>query len=214
MKKLIIAGAGGFGREVLQWALQSVDFNKKFIISGFIDDDKTALDKFSLPFKILGTITEWIPSNNEVFIVAAGHVNNKMTIESKLTEKGACYINIIHPTAIINDTATLGVGNIICPNVVISDSAFLNNHASINVGSIIGHDAIIGPYSVISSQCDITASVIIGEGVFLGSKVSILPGMKIGRNSYLCAGSVIMSDVKEESRMFGVPAKIFHIGEK
>ena len=213
MKKLIIAGAGGFGREVLQWALQSVDFNKKFIISGFIDDDKTALDKFSLSYKILGTITEWIPRNNEVFVVAAGYVNNKKIIESKLTEKGACYINIIHPTAIINDTAILGIGNIICPNVVISDSAFVNNHVSINVGSIIGHDAKVGSYSVISSQCDI-ATCNVGEGVFVGSKVSILPGMKIGTNSYLCAGSVIMSNVKDGGKMFGVPAKKFNIGMK
>ena len=43
MNKLIIVGAGGFGREVLQWALQSNDYGKKWEIAGFLDDNLNKL---------------------------------------------------------------------------------------------------------------------------------------------------------------------------
>ena len=38
MNNLIIVGAGGFGRELLQWAKDINKVEKKWIIKGFIDD--------------------------------------------------------------------------------------------------------------------------------------------------------------------------------
>ena len=54
--------------------------------------------------------------------------------------------------------------------------------------------------------------VIIGENVWLGTGCIILPGVKIGNNSIIAAGSVVNCDVPENSIFGGNPAKfIRHI---
>lgn len=214
MKKLIIIGAGGFGRETLQWALSTGDYGKNYLISGFLDDNLSALENHDLEYKIIGKIKDWVPKSDELFVDALGSPKTKKLINNLLAEKGAVFTNIIHSSVIIASTAKIGVGNVICPNVVISDSAVINNHITINIGSTIGHDTKIGSFSTISSLCDLTGGVIVGEGVFIGSKVSVVPGRHIGMNSYLCAGSVIMSNVKTGFKMLGNPAKKFDIHSK
>ena len=67
MKNLIIVGAGGQGREVLNWALNSIGFNKEYIIKGFIDDDLHALDDYNYNYKIIDKIKGYEPDKDEVF---------------------------------------------------------------------------------------------------------------------------------------------------
>ena len=62
MKDLIIVCAGGFGREVYYMAKQIGKWN----IKGFIDDNIHALDGVNIALPIIGTIKNWVPSENEV----------------------------------------------------------------------------------------------------------------------------------------------------
>jgi len=211
VNRLIIVGAGGFGREALEWALQSKEDNVTWRVAGFIDDDPDVLHGFDVSYPILGRIFDWQPKPDERFVVAIGSPRTKKLIASRLAEKGAIFENVIHKTVTLATTARLGCGIILCPNVVISDHAIINDHTAININSSVGHDACVGVYATISSYCDITAKVSLGEGVFLGSSVCIVPRRKIGRNVYVCAGSVVMNDVQADAKVMGVPAKKFEI---
>ena len=46
MKKLIIVGAGGFGREVYNWAMDVQKVNNEWKIGGFLDKNPRALEKY------------------------------------------------------------------------------------------------------------------------------------------------------------------------
>lgn len=48
----------------------------------------------------------------------------------------------------------------------------------------------------------------IGDDVWIGNRVIILPGVKIGKGCILASGSVITKDVEPYSVMGGVPAKL------
>ena len=211
MKNLIIVGAGGQGREVLNWALNSIGYNKEYIIKGFIDDDLHALDDYNYNYKIIDKIKGYEPDKDEVFTVSIGLPKVKKEIVSYLKKRRANFLNIIHNTAIIADNVDIGIGNIICPNVVISADAKLCDHIAINIGSTIGHDSVLSNYITISSNCDITGNVKIDKSVFIGSNVTIIPQISIGKNAFLCAGSTIMSNVPPNSKMLGLPAKNFNI---
>lgn len=50
--------------------------------------------------------------------------------------------------------------------------------------------------------------VFIGDDVWIGSRVIILPGVKIGSGSIIGAGSVVTRDVEPYSVVGGVPAKL------
>ncbi len=211
MNKLIIVGAGGFGRETLQWALQSNENNVKWSFAGFIDDQLDKLNGFDCSYTVLGNILDWQPKPDERFVVAIGPPKTKKVIAVRLAEKGAVFENIIHKTVTLATTAKLGCGIILCPNVVVSDNATINDHVEINISSSVGHDACVGAYSTVSSYCDITGKVTLGEGVFLGSSVCIIPERKIGNNVYICAGSCVMNHVSPNTKVMGVPAKKFEI---
>lgn len=55
--------------------------------------------------------------------------------------------------------------------------------------------------------------VIISDNVWIGEKVSILPGVRIGKGSIIAANSVVTKDVPDYAVVAGVPAKIIKMME-
>ena len=75
----------------------------------------------------------------------------------------------------------------------------IEDAANISFGvTIIAHDA----------SKDEVAPVIIRKGVFLGARSVILPGVEIGEESVVGAGSVVTRDVPPNSIARGVPAYV------
>jgi len=57
-------------------------------------------------------------------------------------------------------------------------------------------------------QGEETRQVVIGENVWLGSNVAVLLGVKIGNNSVIGAGSIVVDDIPPYSVAVGNPAKV------
>ena len=84
-----------------------------------------------------------------------------------------------------------------------------------------GSGIVIGETSVIEDNVSIFQGVTLGgtgkesgnrhpkvrEGVLLSAGATILGNVEIGKNARVAAGSVVLSDVKENSTVAGVPAK-------
>ena len=51
--------------------------------------------------------------------------------------------------------------------------------------------------------------VVIGDGVWIGACCTILPGVHIGNNSVIGAGSVVIKDIPDNVVAFGSPAKVY-----
>ena len=91
----------------------------------------------------------------------------------------------------------------------------------------IGNDCMFGPNTVIATaghpinpelRAKVTqynAEVHIGNNVWLGAGVIVMPGVTIGDNSVIGAGSVVTRDIPSNVVAFGNPCKVFReIGEK
>jgi sugar O-acyltransferase (sialic acid O-acetyltransferase NeuD family) len=206
MKDIIIVGAGGFGREVLQW-IKDINFmTMKWTVKGFIDDNPNALDGLECDYAVIGSIQDWQPNNNEVFACAVANPRTKENIVTLLKSKGAMFESVIHPIAGIGDWNNIGEGFIAYPNSRITVNVVVGDYVTL-LSSGIGHDAVIGDYSTISSYCDVTGGVQLGKRVFLGSHVTIIPGRKIGDDVYVGAGSVVIKNIKPNTKVMGNPAK-------
>ena len=77
MKKLIIIGAGDFGREVLNWAMD-VEKENEWEIIGFLDNNPRARDGYDYLPPILGNPMEYRPHDSEVFICAIANPKHRM----------------------------------------------------------------------------------------------------------------------------------------
>ena len=101
MKEIIIVGAGGTGREVLQWIKDINAVKPRWIIKGFIDDYLNALKGYECSHSIIGSLKEWQPGPREVFVCAISIPQQKEAAVRALKKKGADFTEVIHPTAII-----------------------------------------------------------------------------------------------------------------
>ena len=207
MKNLLIIGAGGFGREVYDWACQCQSFCREWVVKGFLDDDPGALKGYNMAAGAIASVDDYQPLGNDVFVCAIGKPENKKKCCEKILEKGGAFTNIIHSSVILGRNVRLGEGVILCPGVTLTCDIQIGSHVALNLKASLGHDAIIGDYCQISSFCDITGKVKLGNEVFMGSHASILPGTAIGHNALIGAGSVVVKDVKPRTTVFGVPAQ-------
>lgn len=206
MKELIIVGAGGFGREVLQWVKDSNRKNRRWVIKGFLSESPCDLDGYICDFNILSSVRDWTPAANQEFLIAIGSPSLKEKVVNEMHDKGAIFTTLIHPTAQVSEFVEIGEGTIICPNAEVSPNVSIGKYCTIlNAG--IGHDVVIGDYSTISGGCFINGNVKIGKRVMAGSGVLIVPGRVIGDDVTLGIGSVIIRNVAAGVAMFGNPAK-------
>ena len=127
--KIVIIGAGGFGREALWTILDCNKISKEFEILGFIDDNKQLYGKKINNIPVLGTI-DWLVSELEDqvgCIIAVGDCKIRKKISSKLANKNFKFPSIIHPTALCYDLANIGQGTIIQAGSIISVDAKVGN---------------------------------------------------------------------------------------
>ncbi|MFB9274552.1 acetyltransferase [Cohnella cellulosilytica] len=205
LKELIIVGAGSFGREVLCWA-RDIHQNK-WKVKGFIDDNLNSLNAYNIDVPVVSRITGYQPDLNEVFVCAIAKPDIRLKITADLENKGAEFVNIIHPTSVIGGNNQIGTGNILCPYSVITTNVTIGNHVIVNLHSSIGHDVVIEDGVTLSAHCDITGFVQLEKGVFLGSGARLLPSARAEQFSVIGAGCVVLKHVKAHKTVFGVPAR-------
>lgn len=206
MKDLIIIGASGFGREVLQWVKDINKKEKQWNVLGFIDDNLNALDGYECDCKVIGRIQDWNPKVNENFVIAIANPSIKERVVNEIEAKGASFVSIIHPTALIGEFNQIGKGIVVYPYARINVNTKIGNFVSL-LSSTIGHDAEIGDFSTVCGACSVNGHVLVGKKVFVGSHVVVAPGKKIGDNAFVGNGSVVISNIKANTHVFGNPAK-------
>lgn len=206
MKKIIIIGAGGFGREILDTLNYINNVEKSYEIVGFVDN---VISSGTLVngLEVLGNEKALESYPNISLVIAIGDPY----VRKKYFELYSCKFDfpvIIHPTAVISEFAQIGFGSIVQAFCIVAANSTIGNCVSINARSGVGHDAIVGDYTSIQSFCDITGNNNVGKLCFLGTGVKIIPKLFIADESYLCAGSVVFKDILKKSKVLGNPGKI------
>jgi acetyltransferase-like isoleucine patch superfamily enzyme len=105
---------------------------------------------------------------------------------------------------------------VIGDNVLLTTPLFLNASAAITIGShvTIGHHVVV---ITDSHEYDdplhrggraVPAPVTIEDGAWVAARVTILPGVTVGRGSVVSAGSVVLRSVLPHTMVGGVPAQV------
>lgn len=206
-ERIIIVGAGGFGREVLQWACHAWPEHVSKI-AGFLSADPDKLNGHATSLPILGSPEDFEPRPTDGLLLAIGIPRVRRQVAEQLEENGARFLTLIHPTAIVADTATIGTGSIICPYAIVSDSVRLGRFLLLNYHASLGHDAAAGDFAVLSPYATLGGHAKIDEEVFLGLHASIAPNKQVGARSRVSVNSAALSNAPAESVIFGVPGRI------
>lgn len=207
VNKLLIVGAGGFGREVHRWLSDWVLQNQGWKIAGFINDGPGSVARFSHYPPVVSSIDEYQPEPDEHLLCAIGSPADRRKVVEKLQAKGARFFTLIHPSAIVGENVAVGQGAIICPLTVLTADLIIGDFAILNISCVVGHDAAVGAFSTLSPHCNVAGAGVLEDEVFMGTNACVLPGVRVGHQSVIGAGSVVLRNVASCTTAFGVPAK-------
>jgi len=205
--RILIVGAGGFGREVVQWALDAWP-SQAGRIAGFLSADAGRPNGQACPLPILADPSRFEPEPGDALILAIGIPETRRAVAESLESRGAEFLTLIHPTAIVASTAAIGTGSIVCPYAIVSDSAKVGSFVLLNYHTSLGHDASVGDYAVLSPYASLGGAAQIGNDVFMGMHASVGPGKHVGARSKLSANSCALSNAPADSIIFGAPGRV------
>lgn len=215
MKNLIIIGAGGYGREIFDFAHDSKGYGTEFVIKGFIDENPKALDSYRGYPPILKKVSEYEPEENDVFICAIGSVKPKKKCCEIILNKGGQFISLISNRAYVSSYNTkIGKGCIICPDSRVHCDVTIGDFVTLQPNAVLGHDVKVGNWCHINDYADCGGATHIGDEVTIHTHSFILPGFKVEKGATIGAGSIVVRNVKEEVVMFGNPARPLPLPKK
>ena len=128
MKRLVILGAGGYGRTV-------ADVAHQLEYATIVLDDAD-------PVHPLSSFQSYIDSST-LFIPAFGNNAFRMEWCDRITQAGAQLATLIHPAAYVSPTATISHGTVILPHAIVNTDVVINWGCIINLGAIVDHGCII-----------------------------------------------------------------------
>lgn len=207
MQDLIIAGASGFGRELLAMVERINQVKPTWNVLGFIDDNLQALDGFDLDYKVLGTIRDWNPIGDELYGLAIAAPRTKEKVVPALKERGARFATLIDPTVSIGARSKLGEGVVLFPESGLSVDVTVGNFVFLNVLCGIGHDTVIGDFCTFGPKVAISGATKLGRCVNVGALASTFPGIEVGDYATIGMNSAAIRKVKAHTTVMGVPAK-------
>ena len=168
-KRLIILGSGGYGQVVADVAEQI----ERYDSIRFLDDNDTRDD-------VLGKCDDYasFSDGNTEFYPAFG--NNELRIKwiNELLKKGMNVATIIHQTAYVSPTVTVGVGTVILPKAAINRHTTIGKGVLINMGALIDHNCTLG------DGCHICLGAMIKADNHIPAGLKIEAGQVIENRTY------------------------------
>lgn len=210
MKSVVIVGAGGFGREVLEIFKDQNKIAKTWDILGFIDDNEELHGKKINGYLVLGGL-DWLrkhSGNNFGCVCTIGACETRKQVVDRLQEIGANFCNAIHPSVIMSEFVELGKDVIICAGSILTVNIRIGDHVHIDTNCTVMHDAVIGSYCRLNPGVKINGNNCLGEGAYIGAGATFIQDVSVGGWSTIGAGAVVIEDIPERVVAVGVPAKV------
>ena len=200
-RKLIIIGAGGFAKSVVD----SLNYTTDELV-GFIDSHKTG-EHIGYPI-LSSSLSDIEKKEQYVYFIAIGEPNSRREWFEKIKELQLTLINIIDPTAIVSRTVELGVGIYIGKMSIVNSGTIIEDCAVLNTRSLVEHGNIIGKCANISTNVVLNGDVKIGDYTFVGSCTVVNGQLRIGRESIIGSGSVVIRNIENRVVVAGSPTRL------
>lgn len=131
--KLLIIGAGGHGKVVKEVA-EALNIYEKI---DFLDDNSQ---------EAVGKIAdmETMCATYEAAFVGIGNNEFRGKLIKQLQELGYDVPLLIHPTAYVSKSASIGIGTVVEPKAIVNANTVIGTGCIISVGAIVDHDVNMG----------------------------------------------------------------------
>jgi sugar O-acyltransferase (sialic acid O-acetyltransferase NeuD family) len=209
MEDLVILGAGGMSREIADAVADINRVEHRWNLLGFLDDDPAKHGRIVGGLPVLGPI-DCVRQHAGRYIIGMARAGNpwlRRGIVERLALPREQFASIIHPSATISRSATIGVGTAILQNTVVTTDVVIGNHVLIHYNATISHDAVIEDFVTMAPGALIAGSVRLCAGVYLGAGSQVINDVTVNEAALVGLGAVVIRDVISGETVVGNPAR-------
>lgn len=218
MKNIVLIGGGNQAH----YTIDIINKERKYNIVGIIDSiHDVGSDRFG--YKILGRqedISKLIHQYNiEGGIISIGDNWIRYYVSSQIKKQlpNFKFVNAIHPSVVIGDNVELGEGIIMMAGCIINPKSKIGDFTFFATGAQIDHDCNIKNFSSISAGSITGGYVTLEEFSAITLGVTVIDRLKIGKNTVIGAGSLVIKDLPDNVLAYGNPCNVIRTrkeGEK
>lgn len=206
MSTIVIAGAGGLGRELYDWIETSPRWRRSLGVTDVVFiADGTPQHPLQRPLR--SSLQDYRPQPSDQVLVAIGDPHGRAAATSALGARGARFATFIHDSAVVTAAAQNFEGAILCPHVVIGHGATFGRQVLVNANSYVGHDSFVDDFVTVSPGCSLGGKVTVRSHAFLGIGATVLPSVTVGARSLIGAGATVVDDIEPDVVAIGTPAR-------
>lgn len=115
--------------------------------------------------------------------------------------RGYRFTPVVHPSAVIADTAEIGEGAQIMAGAIVQNDAKVGLNCLVNTRASIDHDCALEDTVHLAPGVTLSGNVRIGERSHLGTGAVVIQGVRIGKRCMVGAGAVIVGDLADGARV-------------
>lgn len=205
-KRIILFGGGN----QVHYTIDIIEKENKYEIVGIIDSvHPIGSERYG--YTVIGRQDNLIPIINQ-YRVDAGLITigdnwSRFKVYNSIIEQVPSFefINAIHPSVIIGKNVELGFGVVMMAGVIVNPLSKIGNFTFFATGCQVEHDCIIEDYASVSAGSVMGGYVTIGKFSAITLGVTILDRLKIGENSVIGSGSLVLKDIPDNVLAHGNP---------
>jgi acetyltransferase EpsM len=206
-ERIVVIGGGEHARVLIEAARSRSSLHE---VLGFVDPEACEETTRRLGVPRLGG-EEALERHRGVLgilgFAALESRNRREEAVTRLSSRLDGWATVVHSSAWVSPTATVGEGTVIMAGAVVQTGARIGAHCVINTGAIVEHDADLGAHVQLAPGATLGGSVRIGSLAYIGVGAVVRDHIAIGAGATVGMGAVVVRDVVAGALVMGVPAR-------
>jgi len=198
--RIHVAGTRTFAAEVIDYATDA-----GLEVIGLLEPREREKVSTTVHERPVSWLDDGPTTEDRLVVVGTGEDDRRDTVE-RLQSAGWEVSALVHPSAHVARSTTIGSGTLIAPGVVIGARSRVGDNVVVGRGSLIGHHTEVGPFATLGPGANVAGNVGVAEDVFVGMGAVVRDHVEVGANAVIAMGAVVVRDVAAGTEVRGLPA--------